>query len=72
MIDWRKIKIPPKEQLHVRIYSGEEENNELLQIITSMLRGMEGQLPLYTWKLYDVLSDGTIKLVGKNNEGPYF
>lgn len=72
MIDWRKLKIPAKERLHVRIYSGKEPDNELLQIITSLFRGMDGKIPLYTWKLYDVSAAGLLTLAEKNNDGPYF
>lgn len=62
MTDWNKLKIPPKEHINVQI----------LQVITSKVRDIRPDKTLYTFKLYDVNSDGTLTLLEKNDDEPKF
>ena len=70
MTDWTKLKIPPKEHINVQILHS--ATNQILQVITSKVRDIRPDKTLYTFKLYDVNSDGTLTLLEKNDEEPKF
>lgn len=70
MTDWTKLKIPPKEHINVQILHS--DTHQILQVITSKVRDIRPDKTLYTFKLYDVNSDGTLTLLEKNDEEPKF
>lgn len=70
MIDWKKLKIPPKEHINVQILHS--TTHQILQVITSKVRDVRPDKTLYTFKLYDVNSDDTLTLLEKNDEEPKF
>ena len=70
MTDWKKLKIPPKEHINVQILHS--TTHKILQVITSKVRDIRPDKTLYTFKLYDVNSDGTLTLLEKNDEEPKF
>lgn len=70
MTDWTKLKIPPKEHINVQILHS--VTHQILQVITSKVRDIRPDKTLYTFKLYDVNSDGTLTLLEKNDEEPKF
>lgn len=70
MIDWKKLKIPPKEHINVQILHS--TTHQILQVITSKVRDVRPDKTLYTFKLYDVNSDGTLTPLEKNDDEPKF
>lgn len=70
MTDWTKLKIQPKEHINVQILHS--ATHQILQVITSKVRDIRPDKTLYTFKLYDVNSDGTLTLLEKNDEEPKF
>ena len=70
MTDWTKLKIPPKEHINVQILHS--TTHQILQVITSKVRDIRPDKTLYTFKLYDVNSDGTLALLEKNDDEPKF
>lgn len=70
MIDWKKLKIPTKEHINVQILHS--TTHQILQVITSKVRDIRPDKTLYTFKLYDVNSDGTLTLLEKNDDEPKF
>lgn len=70
MTDWTKLKIPLKEHINVQILHS--ATHQILQVITSKVRDIRPDKTLYTFKLYDVNSDGTLTLLEKNDEEPKF
>lgn len=70
MTDWTKFKITTKEHINVQILHS--ETHQILQVITSKVRDVRPDKTLYTFKLYDVNSDGTLTLLEKNDDEPKF
>ena len=48
------------------------ETHQILQVITSKVRDVRPDKTLYTFKLYDVNSDGTLTFLEKNDDEPKF
>jgi hypothetical protein len=71
MTDYRLLKIPSREHLDVQILDGTQEHH-ILQIITSKSRDIRPDRTLYTFKLYDVGSDGSLMFLEKNENEPKF
>lgn len=71
MTDYRLLKIPSREHLDVQILDGTQEHH-ILQIITSKARDIRPDRTLYTFKLYDVGSDGSLMFLEKNENEPKF
>ena len=70
MTNWTKLKIHTKEHINVQILHS--ETHQILQVITSKVRDVRPDKTLYTFKLYDVNSDGTLTLLEKNDDEPKF
>lgn len=70
MIDWTKLRIPTKEHINVQILHS--VTHQILQVITSKVRDVRPDKTLYTFKLYDVNSDGTLTLLEENDDEPKF
>lgn len=70
MTDWTKLKIPEKEHINVQILHS--ATHQILQVITSKVRDIRPDKTLYTFKLYDVNSDGALTLLEKNDDEPKF
>lgn len=70
MTDWIKLKIPTKEHINVQILHS--VTHQILQVVTSKVRDVRPDKTLYTFKLYDVNSDGTLTLLEKNDDEPKF
>ena len=70
MTDWTKLGIPTKEHINVQILHS--VTHQILQVITSKVRDVRPDKTLYTFKLYDVNSDGTLTLLEENDDEPKF
>lgn len=70
MTDFRKLKIPRRERLEVQLLDGTEEHN-ILGVITS-LAIIKGDKIFKNFRLYSVNNDGSLELVEKHDENPYF
>lgn len=70
MNNWHQLKIPPREHLEVQILDGTQQHN-IVKVITS-LAAVRGDQVSYLFKLYQVLADGSLKLLAKNPKEPTF
>ena len=70
MTDRKQIKVPKNENLDVSILDGTEKHN-IVQIITSVATYKNGDVD-YSFKLYNVIEDGSLELIEKNPKEPKF
>lgn len=70
MTDFRKLAIPKRERLEVQLTDGTEEHN-IVYVITS-LATIKGDKIFKNFRLYKTLENGTLNLIEKKDENPYF
>ena len=70
MTDFKKLRIPKREKLEVQLLDGTEEHN-IRGVITS-LATIKGDEIFKNFRLYSVNDDGSLDLIEKRDNNPYF